>query len=74
MPTEHSDMSSKTLKAFIEASAAINSSLEMEEVLQAIAYTASKVMDAEASSVMLLNEENGMLEYINPKYHYLLKT
>jgi Nif-specific regulatory protein len=44
-----------TLQALVEASAAMNSTLEPDSVLQAIARTAADVLQAEASSVLLLD-------------------
>lgn len=43
------------LAALLEGSAAINQSLELEEVLLSIAESAATVLDAEASSVILLD-------------------
>ncbi len=45
----------QALSALLDASAAINSSLELQRVLQAIAQSAAAVMRAEASSVLLLD-------------------
>jgi len=45
----------ETLSALVEANAAINSTLDLEATLQAIARTAASVMRAEASSVMLVD-------------------
>ncbi len=46
---------SKTLGALVEASAAINSTLELNVVLNQIAESAASVMEAEASSVLMLD-------------------
>ncbi|HSW46254.1 MAG TPA: sigma 54-interacting transcriptional regulator [Phycisphaerae bacterium] len=53
---------SETLSALVEATAAINSTLDLEATLQAIARAATRVMRAEASSVLL----------IDPKRHKLI--
>lgn len=50
------------LTSLIEVSAIISSTLDLEELMNLVMEKAQTVMDAEASSVMLLNEENGMLE------------
>jgi len=52
-----------TLSALIEASAAINSTLELEPTLQTIAERAAAVMDAEASSVLLLDRARRKLVF-----------
>jgi len=52
-----------TLAALLEASAAINSSLSLEETLRTIAESAAKVLRAEASSVMLLERARGRLVF-----------
>src|SRR5262245_35987307 len=44
-----------TLAALLEASAAMNDSLDLATVLQAIAASAAEVLRAEASSVLLLD-------------------
>ncbi|MEP0843874.1 MAG: sigma 54-interacting transcriptional regulator [Phycisphaerae bacterium] len=51
----------RTLSALIEASAAINSSLDLQSTLQAIAETARDVMSAEASSVLLYDRDRRKL-------------
>ena len=55
MGIKHEGLPSQTLSALVEASATINSSLELGHALQAIAATAATVMGAEASSVLLLD-------------------
>jgi len=50
------------LTSLIEVSAIISSTLDLEELMNLVMEKAQTVMNAEASSVMLLNEENGMLE------------
>ncbi len=52
-----------TLAALIEASAAINSTLELEPTLKTIAERAAAVMDAEASSVLLLDRARRKLVF-----------
>jgi len=50
------------LTSLIEVSAIINSTLDLEELMKLVMEKAQAVMNAEASSVMLLNEQTGMLE------------
>ncbi len=50
------------LTSLIEVSAIINSTLDLEELMNLVMEKAQTVMNAEASSVMLLNEQTGMLE------------
>ncbi len=52
-----------TLEALLEASAAINGSLDLQAVLQAIARTAADVLGAEASSVILLDRPRNKLVF-----------
>jgi Nif-specific regulatory protein len=52
-----------TLAALLEASAAINSTLDLENVLQAIAQSAADVLNAQASSVMLLDRPRNKLVF-----------
>lgn len=54
----------KTLSALVDASAAINNSLDLRATLQAIAQAASTVMEAEASSVMLLDTQRRKLVFL----------
>jgi len=54
----------KTLSALVEASATINSSLDLQQTLQAIARTAATVMQAEASSVLLLDRGRNKLVFM----------
>ncbi len=54
----------ETLSALVEATAAINSSLELEATLQAIAQSAANVMQAEASSVLLLDAARRKLVFM----------
>ena len=53
----------RALRALVEASAAINESLELDKVLNAIAHCAAEVLQAEASSVMLLDASRHRLEF-----------
>ena len=50
------------LTSLIEVSAIISSTLDLEELMNLVMEKAQAVMNAEASSVMLLNEQTGMLE------------
>ena len=52
---------SETLGALVEASAAINSTLELNVVLKQIAGSAAAVMRAEASSVLMLDRRRNKL-------------
>ncbi len=61
MSIKDQGLPAKTLSALVEASAAINSSLELSKTLQAISRTAAAVMEAEASSVLLLDRERNRL-------------
>lgn len=56
-------MDGGTLAALLEASVAINSTLELQDVLQAIAQSAANVLEAEASSVMLLDHRRNKLVF-----------
>ena len=53
-----------TLSALVEATAAINSTLDVEATLQAIARAATHVMGAEASSVLLLDPQRRKLVFM----------
>ncbi len=53
----------RTLAALLEASALINGSLELDEVLGRIAESAAEVLDAEASSVLLLDARGDQLVF-----------
>lgn len=55
MSLKNHALPTNALSALVEASAAINSTLEFDQTLQAIARSAAEVMQAEASSVMLLD-------------------
>lgn len=50
------------LTSLIEVSAIISATLDLEELMNLVMEKAQTVMNAEASSVMLLNEQTGMLE------------
>ncbi len=50
------------LSSLIEVSIIINSTLDLDEVINLVMEKAQAVMDAEASSVMLINEKTGLLE------------
>jgi len=52
-----------TLSSLIEVSIIVNSTLDLDSVLSLVMEKAQAVMDAEASSVMLINEKTGMLEW-----------
>ena len=52
-----------TLAALLEASVAINSTLDLEDALQAIAQSAAGVLDAQASSVLLLDRTRSKLMF-----------
>jgi Nif-specific regulatory protein len=53
----------RVLTALVEASAAINRSLDLSVTLSAIAKMAARVMDAEASSVLLLEKARNKLVF-----------
>ena len=61
MSIKDQGLQAKTLSALVEASAAINSSLDLPRTLQSIARMAASVMQAEASSVLLLDRERNKL-------------
>ena len=52
-----------TLSSLIEVSFIVNSTLDLDSVLSLVMEKAQAVMDAEACSVMLINEKTGMLEW-----------
>lgn len=52
------------MASLIEASTAINSSLDLQATLQAIARSAASVMQAEASSVLLLDKRRDKLTFL----------
>ncbi len=56
-------LSPRTVSALVDASAAINASLNLGEVLQAIAQTAAAVLRSEASSVLLLDQRRAKLVF-----------
>ena len=53
----------ETLTALAKASAAINSTLDLEAVLSQIADSAATVMQAEASSVLMLDRRRNTLVF-----------
>ena len=53
----------RTMAALLEASASISQSLDLQTVLQAIAESAAKVLDAAAGSVLLLDAARGKLVF-----------
>ena len=52
------------MSALIDATASINATLDLHEVLQAIAQSAAAVMRAEASSVLLLDKRRKKLVFL----------
>ncbi len=52
-----------TLSSLIEVSIIVNSTLDLDSVINLVMEKAQTVMEAEASSVMLINEKTGMLEW-----------
>jgi Nif-specific regulatory protein len=54
----------RTLSALVESSAAINASLDIGACLQAIARSAANVLQAEASSVLLLDRGRNKLVFL----------
>jgi hypothetical protein len=63
-PIQHGDcedVSHKELNTFLKFSALLNSSLDMEVVLDTAMRWAEEFMDAEASSVFELDSEKGLL-------------
>jgi len=63
MTVRHETLPAPALSALLEASAAINSSLDLQQTLQAIARSAVRVMQAEASSVLLLDARRNRLVF-----------
>ena len=53
----------RRLHALIEASAILNSSLDLDEVLRLVLEKAQGVTDAEASAILLYNPETNALEF-----------
>jgi len=54
----------RTVTALVEATAAINASLDLNDVLQAVAQTAAVVLRSEASSVLLLDQRRNKLVFM----------
>lgn len=52
----------KDLTSLIDVASIITSTLDLEELMSLVMEKAQEVMHAEASSIMLLNEETGILE------------
>lgn len=50
------------LESLIEVTAIISSTLDLDELLELVLDKAQSVMQAEASSILLINEKTGMLE------------
>ncbi len=63
MQTEYRQLPQRTMSALIEASAAINASLDLQKTLEAIARSAAVVMEAAASSVLLLDRRRNKLVF-----------
>ena len=65
MPDEqpYRGLSPRAASALVEASAALNASLDMGEVLQAITQKAAAVLRSEASSVLLLDKRRNRLVF-----------
>ena len=61
--TPTTTLTTQAMSALLEATTAINSSLDMPRVLQAIAQSAAAVMRAEASSVLLLDPRRNKLTF-----------
>ncbi|MEK7727531.1 MAG: GAF domain-containing SpoIIE family protein phosphatase [candidate division KSB1 bacterium] len=53
----------ENLSSLIEVSIIVNSTLDLDSVINLVMEKAQSVMAAEASSVMLINEKTGMLEW-----------
>lgn len=51
------------LESLMEVSALVGSSLDLNEVLSLVMQKAQVVMDAEASSILLFNQQTGKLEF-----------
>ncbi|NUO81640.1 SpoIIE family protein phosphatase [candidate division KSB1 bacterium] len=65
LPTEVAALKNKVanLSSLIEVSIIVNSTLDLDSVINLVMEKAQSVMEAEASSVMLINEKTGMLEW-----------
>jgi Nif-specific regulatory protein len=66
VPTNSSyrGLSPRAASTLVEASAAINASLDLGDVLQAIAHKAAAVLQSEASSVLLLDKRRKKLVFM----------
>lgn len=65
LPSEVAALKNKVenLSSLIEVSIIVNSTLDLDSVINLVMEKAQSVMAAEASSVMLINEKTGMLEW-----------
>lgn len=65
LPNEVAALKNKVanLSSLIEVSIIVNSTLDLDSVINLVMEKAQSVMEAEASSVMLINEKTGMLEW-----------
>jgi len=64
MAGAHRSLPPETLSALIDATASINSSLDLREVLQSVARSVAAVMRAEASSVLALDSRRKKLVFM----------
>ena len=62
--TPFRDLPASTLSALVEATTAINGTLDLETVLQAIVQTAAAVLRSEASSVLMLDKRRNRLVFM----------
>ncbi len=62
--TTFRNLSPRTVSVLVEASAAINASLHLGDVLQAIAMKAAAVLRSEASSVLMLDRRRNKLKFM----------
>jgi Nif-specific regulatory protein len=62
--TSYRGLSPRAASTLVEASAAINASLNLGDVLQAIAHKAAAVLQSEASSVLLLDKRRKKLVFM----------
>jgi len=69
-PSSNSDayrgLPPRTVTALVEATTAINASLDLNDVLQAVAQTAAVVLRSEASSVLILDQRRNKLVFMKP--------
>ncbi len=64
--TAYHDLPPKALRKLIEVSLAVNSGMNAAEVLEFILNAANQLLDAEASTIMLLDQESGELVFSIP--------